>query len=275
MFQENAKVVDHYTIASKTHLIKLHCPKIAAIIRPGQFVMIKLPGGNDPLLGRPFALYDTTLDDQGKPTGIEIVYLELGKMTSLLPAVVPGQSIETWGPLGKPFPIFPDKDHVAFIAGGIGQTPFLAFGKQLLGIKAYGGDALKKSLNKVTMIYGVRSAPFLAGVDHFESIGLNLFCATDDGSQGFHGRVTELLKTLPNAEHWYGCGPEPMLHALCRLALENNTPCHVSLESPMACGLGICFSCVVKVKTEAEGGWDYKRICVDGPVFNAETLVLE
>jgi dihydroorotate dehydrogenase electron transfer subunit len=66
-----------------------------------------------------------------------------------------------------------------------------------------------------------------------------------------------------------------MLHALCKLALENNTPCHVSLESPMACGLGICFSCVVKVKTEAEGGWDYKRICVDGPVFNAETLVLE
>ena len=60
-----------------------------------------------------------------------------------------------------------------------------------------------------------------------------------------------------------------------KLALENNTPCHVSLESPMACGLGICFSCVVKVKTEAEGGWDYKRICVDGPVFNAETLVLE
>lgn len=145
MFQENAKVVDHFTIASKTHLIRLQCPKIASLIRPGQFVMIKLRG-NDPLLGRPFALYDTTLDDQGKPTGIEIVYLELGKMTSLLPAVVPGQTIDIWGPLGKPFPIFPNKDHVAFIAGGIGQTPFLAFGKQLLGIKAYGGDALKNRL---------------------------------------------------------------------------------------------------------------------------------
>jgi dihydroorotate dehydrogenase electron transfer subunit len=64
-----------------------------------------------------------------------------------------------------------------------------------------------------------------------------------------------------------------MLHALCKLAVEQKTPCHVSLESPMACGLGICFSCVVKVK--AEDGWDYKRICVDGPVFNAESLVLE
>ena len=147
MFQENAKVVDHFTIASKTHLIRLQCPKIALLIRPGQFVMIKLPGGNDPLLGRPFALYDTTLDAQGQVSGIEIVYLELGKMTSLLPAVVPGQTIDIWGPLGKPFSIFPNKDHVAFIAGGIGQTPFLAFGKQLLGIKAYGGDALKKSLN--------------------------------------------------------------------------------------------------------------------------------
>ena len=66
MFQENAKVVDHFTIASKTHLIRLQCPKIASLIRPGQFVMIKLPGGNDPLLGRPFALYDTTLDALGQ-----------------------------------------------------------------------------------------------------------------------------------------------------------------------------------------------------------------
>jgi len=273
MFQENAEVVDHKTIASKTHLIRLHCPKIAALIRPGQFVMIKLQGGNDPLLGRPFALYDTTFDEQGEISGIEIVYLEIGKMTSLLPSIIPGQSIEIWGPLGKPFPIFQDNAHVAFIAGGIGQTPFLAFGKQLLGIKAYGGDLPLKSLNKITMIYGVRNSSFLAGVDHFVSIGLNLFCATDDGSFGFHGRVTELLKTLPKVDHWYGCGPEPMLHALCKLALEQNIPCHVSLESPMACGLGICFSCVVKVK--AEDGWDYKRICVDGPIFNAESLVLD
>ena len=273
MFQEYAEVIGHNSIASKTHLIRLRCPKIAALIRPGQFVMIKLPGSNDPLLGRPFALYDTIDDDRGTPFGIEVVYLEVGKMTTRLPLVDSGQSVEVWGPLGQPFPIFDSNKHVVFIAGGIGQTPFLSFGKQLLGQKAYGGDSCKKWLDKITMIYGVRSASFLAGVDHFKNTGMELHCATDDGSTGFHGRVTELLLKLPPADHWYGCGPEPMLHALCKIANEKNAPCHVSLESPMACGLGICFSCVVKVKTES--GWDYKRICVDGPVFNSNALVVD
>lgn len=273
MFQENAEIVGHELIACKTYLVRLRCPKIASQIRPGQFVMIKLPQGNDPLLGRPFALYDTFLDAQGNASGIDIVYLQVGKMTNQFPSIGPGQYVDVWGPLGKPFPIFFEKKIVAFIAGGIGQTPFLAFGKQLLGLKAYGGDAPQKVAEKISMIYGVRSAPFLAGVEHFKSIGLELFCATDDGSTGFHGRVTELLKTLPVADHWYGCGPEPMLHALSHLAKEKNTQCHVSLESPMACGLGICFSCVVKIKT-AEG-WDYKRICVDGPVFDSNSLVLD
>ncbi len=273
MFQESAEIVAHELIAFKTYLVRLRCPKIASQIRPGQFVMIKLPQGNDPLLGRPFALYDTFCDEQGNASAIDIVYLQVGKMTSLFPLIGLGQSVEVWGPLGKPFPIIPEKKIVTFIAGGIGQTPFLAFGKQLLGLKAYGGDSPEKVANKIVMIYGVRSAPFLAGVEHFKSIGMELLCATDDGSFGFHGRVTELLKTLPKVDHWFGCGPELMLHTLSFLAKEKNVPCHISLESPMACGLGICFSCVVKIKTEE--GWDYKRICVDGPVFDSNSLVFD
>jgi dihydroorotate dehydrogenase electron transfer subunit len=122
----------------------------------------------------------------------------------------------------------------------------------------------------VSLYYGVRSADLAAGVDDFRQAGASVHLASDDGSVGHHGYVTELLKTRPPPQHIVGCGPEPMLHALMKLAHDWQVPCHVSLETPMACGVGICFSCVTKVKTA--DGWDYRRVCVDGPVFDAATL---
>ncbi len=100
-----------------------------------------------------------------------------------------------------------------------------------------------------------------------------MYLATDDGSAGFHGFVTQLLKAQPPHERplqLFGCGPEPMLRALADLAAQWAVPCHLSLETPMACGVGVCFSCVTPVRTET--GWDYRRVCVDGPVFDAATL---
>jgi len=271
MYQVNAEILHQEKIAEKTYLIRLRCPEIASLIRPGQFIMIRIPTGSDPLLGRPFALYDLAFDLNGVLLGIDVVYLQVGKMTCLLPNLTVGKFVEVWGPLGKPFPIFPDVKKVTFVAGGIGQTPFLTFAKQLLGIHGYGGDAPRKMLDSVEMIYGVRNKSYFAGVSEFEKAGIQMALATDDGSKGFHGRVTQLLEQKPATDHWYGCGPEPMLKALGDLAHEKKVSCHVSLESPMACGLGICFSCVVKVKTG--DGWDYRRICVDGPVFDSNCLV--
>jgi dihydroorotate dehydrogenase electron transfer subunit len=122
----------------------------------------------------------------------------------------------------------------------------------------------------VSLYYGVRTADLAAGVEDFSATGAVVHLASDDGSLGFHGFVTQLLEQLPAPAHLFGCGPEPMLHALAGLARRRGVPCHLSLETPMACGVGICFSCVTAVRTGA--GWDYKRVCVDGPVFDAQCL---
>jgi dihydroorotate dehydrogenase electron transfer subunit len=116
----------------------------------------------------------------------------------------------------------------------------------------------------------VRTAVLAAGVDDFHAAGASVHLSTDDGTLGQRGRVTELLDQFPPPSHFVGCGPEPMLRALWDHARRRQIPCHLSLETPMACGIGICFSCVTAVRTES--GWDYRRVCLDGPVFDAACL---
>jgi dihydroorotate dehydrogenase electron transfer subunit len=263
-------VRENVLLARQTYRIRLHCPELARAIRPGQFVMIRLPGHNDPLLGRPFALYDTVLDDAGQPIAIDVVYLVVGKLTGLLATLRPDDRVEVWGPLGNGFPDFRDLDHIALVAGGIGQTPFLAHIRDLLGTRGYGGRPPRRMAQRVSLYYGVRSADLAAGIEDFRAAGATVHLATDDGSLGYHGFVTQLLESHEPPQHLVGCGPEPMLHALAQLAGRWGVPCHLSLETPMACGVGICFSCVTRVRT-AEG-WDYRRVCVDGPIFDAAYL---
>jgi dihydroorotate dehydrogenase electron transfer subunit len=273
MFHHTARVTEHLRLADRTFRVRLDCPDIAAAIRPGQFVMLRLPGTSDPLLGRPFALYDTALDAAGKPVGFDVVYLVVGKMTGKLTGVEAGEPLEVWGPLGRPFLDVGTPERITFVAGGIGQTPFLAYARELLGTRGFGGVAPRKRTDKVKLYYGVRTAALAAGVDDFRAAGVEVHLASDDGSLGFKGFVTQLLESHGPTAPLVGCGPEPMLHALTRLAAKWDVPCQVSLETPMACGVGICFSCVTKVKTV--DGWDYKRVCVDGPVFETSQLVWE
>jgi dihydroorotate dehydrogenase electron transfer subunit len=263
-------VVENVVLARNTYRIRLHAPELARDIRPGQFLMIRLPTGSDPLLGRPFALYDTVLDAKGQPLAVDVVYLVVGKLTRLLASLRTGDKVEVWGPLGNGFPDFNDLDHIGLVAGGIGQTPFLAHVRELLGRRGYGGRPGRQSARRVSLYYGVRTAELAAGVDDFRDAGAEVHLASDDGSLGFHGFVTQLLEQHEPLQHLVGCGPEPMLRALAGLAQRRGTPCHLSLETPMACGVGICFSCVTKVKTA--DGWDYRRVCVEGPVFDAACL---
>jgi dihydroorotate dehydrogenase electron transfer subunit len=272
MVHRTARVLEHVVLAERTFRIRLHCPELARAIRPGQFVMLRLSGTTDPLLGRPFALYDTVLDADNTPIGIDVVYLVVGKMTGRLAEVTVGESLQVWGPLGKPFLDVGTPETVTLVAGGIGQTPFLAYSRELLGLRGYGGDAPRRRASKVVLYYGVRTAALAAGVSDFQALGVDVRLASDDGSTGTKGFVTQLLSAGGPTGPLVGCGPEPMLHALMKIARAWSVPCQVSLETPMACGIGICFSCVTKVKTE--DGWDYKRVCVDGPVFDAEQLVL-
>jgi dihydroorotate dehydrogenase electron transfer subunit len=274
-FQGPVPVTVNRALARNTYLIRLHAPALAEAIRPGQFLMLRLVGGTDPLLGRPFALYDTVVSEGGQAIGVDVVYLVVGKLTGLLARLRAGDEVEAWGPLGNGFPDLTGVEHVGLVAGGIGQTPFLAHVRELLGGRGYGGHKAREMVRRVSLYYGVRSADLAAGVDDFRAAGAEVQLATDDGSLGFHGLVTALLErrlceAADPPQHLVGCGPEPMLRTLATLAHKRGLPCHVSLETPMACGIGVCFSCVTLVRTP--DGQDYRRVCVEGPVFDAGCL---
>lgn len=275
--QHRVRVLENVRLARDTYRVRFHCPEIARRIVPGQFLMLRLADCNDPLLGRPLALYDTVLadGDRGEPVGLDVVYLVLGKMTSRLARLVAGQELEVWGPLGNGFS--PQQtEQLIMVAGGIGQTPFPALAREHLGLRTYGDPPRAvQRVARVTLCYGARNRDYLAGVDDFERLGVDVRMSTDDGSAGHHGLVTDLLaQTLTEAKgpvRVVCCGPEPMMAAVARMTAERGVPCQVSLETPMACGIGICFSCVAKVR-DADGAWDYKRTCVEGPIFAAEQI---
>ncbi len=266
-------------MARNTYRLRLHCPEMARRIVPGQFFMVRPSRGSDPLLGRPFALFDTYDDEQGQPIGFDFGYVTVGKLTGLMPTWKVGDEVSIWGPLGNGFPVVPaETKHLMCVAGGIGQTPFLAVARELLTSRRYGSPTREVAARpkKVTLSYGARSADYLAGLDLFAIDGLDVRLATDDGSRGHHGFVTDLLRQSLASDCppdlIYCCGPEPMMHAVQKIATAAKIPCWLSLETPMACGIGICFSCVAKIQQD-DGEWDYRRTCLEGPVFPAAKVV--
>ena len=174
------------------------------------------------MLGRPFALYDVATDAGGTPNAIDVVYLVVGRGTLALSHRKPGERLPVWGPLGNGFGP-PPAGQVLFVAGGIGQTPFLALGRWWLGKMSYGlatpgqvppcsGSAPGRHVSTpATLLYGVRNAAMLAGLNDFRQAGIEVEIATDDGSAGHHGYVTDLLaRRLNEGERppgLSGCGP--------------------------------------------------------------------
>ena len=273
-------VEENVRLARDTYRVRFACPEIARRIVPGQFLMLRLAGYDDPLLGRPLALYDTVLDAKGESTGIDLVYLVTGKLTSKLALLERGQKLEVWGPLGNGFAPQPEP-HLIMVAGGIGQTPFVALAREALGSRRYGESPRAVTpARKVTLCYGARTRDYLAGIDDFQKADAAVRLSTDDGTAGHHGLVTDLLRQVLSEEENLAscrvacCGPEPMMAAVAEITAAHGVPCQVSLETPMACGIGICFSCVARVR-DASGGWDYRRTCVEGPVFDARAISFE
>lgn len=239
---------------------------------PGQFYMLRDHRSCDPLIGRAFAMYDC--DSAG--SWVDIVYLVKGKLTSSIAQLEPGRALSLWGPLGNSFDYAPT-EHLIMVAGGIGQTPFLCLAREALGHQQF-GERPSGYANRVSLCYGVRSSRYLAGVEAFQKAGVSLHLATDDGSDGGPPRlVTNLLTQLLERQASLAgvrvvcCGPEAMMQSAAQIAQEFGVACQVSLETPMACGLGICFTCVAKVGTPEQ--WDYKRTCVEGPIFDAAEIV--
>lgn len=268
------EIVFNECVATDTYRIRFRFPELAERIVPGQFLMVRIAQADDPLIGRPFALYDTSSSEHSEILDcLDFIYLVSGKMTRRLAHLTPGQKLDVWGPLGNGFPVR-QVDHLIMVAGGIGQTPFLAMAKEHLSRQAYGTPPrIGASARRVTLCYGARRASYFACLDEFESIGVTVKLCTDDGSAGRHGYVTAALQDeLDNAtsesRHVIACGPEPMLKAVSECVIKANQAAEVSLETPMACGIGICFSCVAPIRDDL-GQVDYRRTCVEGPVFDA------
>ncbi len=269
-------ITENIQIARDTYRVRFHCPPIADAFLPGQFVMLRLAEADDPLLGRPLAIYNVA-EGPGEDSGLlDIVYLRVGRMTGRLAAMEPGRPLEVWGPLGNGFAP-QETDRLIMVAGGIGQTPFLTLAQECLGSRQFGDPPRRVPVvEDVTLCYGARSDEYLAGVDDFRAADVDVRLSTDDGSTGHQGLATDLIR--PVIEESFGscrivcCGPEPMMEAVAKIARELDVPCQVSLESPMACGIGACFSCVTKIR-DAEGNIDYRRTCVEGPVFDADRVV--
>ena len=268
-------VAENVRLARDTYRIRVGCGEIARRVVPGQFVMLKMSHGADPLLGRPLAVYDVIDDAQGKPHFLDIVFIVVGKMTGLLAEASTGTRLEAWGPLGNGFPPTPAA-HLLMVAGGIGQTPFLMLAREYSRRRTYGEPPREvPAAKKITLCYGARSSEYLAGVEDFRKLGVDVKISTDDGSAGHRGFVTELIapavESSPLSCRIVCCGPEPMMESAARIARELGVPCQVSLETPMACGIGVCFSCVKKIR-DASGNWDYRRTCIEGPVFDGNNV---
>ncbi len=289
----SARIVSHSRIADSTWRLRLDCPSIASKATPGQFAMIRIPSRNDPLLARPLAVYDSFGDEAGKGGEplrryADFIYAVHGRFTTALRDIPVGQELIAWGPLGNGFQI-PAVNHLVLVAGGIGQTALLSLGRERLGHTTYGPPSRLRpaGCRRVTCCWGARHAGLFGGIEDYRAAGIEVHQATLDGSAGLRGTVVDLLDSLfrpvgrpsttaadqaaPLSVHVACCGPDPMMAAVAHWSAARQMPCSVSLEAPMACGVGICFTCVARVR-DGSGGWDYRRTCIEGPVFDATRI---
>lgn len=249
MLAQDVEVLSREPLGGGYNRILVRAPEVARRARPGQFVMLRPRPGTQPLLNRPFSFYDVDLAGGT----LTFLSLDLGPGSRLIGRSAPGDRIFLVGPLGNTFRKVEGRRPI-FVAGGVGVAPFLHLGKEL------GGG---------TLLFGGRTREALVDIDHLEGAGLKVLASTDDGTFGRKGNVTDLLLEVLR-EHrdvaLYGCGPNPMLRVLCRIAVAEGLPCQVSVDQKMACGFGTCMGCMIQT---AEG---YKRVCKEGPIFEAKDL---
>jgi dihydroorotate dehydrogenase electron transfer subunit len=260
-----ATVIDLHRRGSRYFVLDLAVPDLGAQSRPGQFVMLSVGEAIDPLLRRPMAVYGV-LRDGGATCGISLLIEEHGRGTRLLARARPGQQLRVLGPLGRPFRAARTGVEHLLVMGGVGSAPFPLFAAELVAAG-----------HRVRTFLGGRSRTDLLCREEFSALDVPVHVATDDGSEGFAGFVTGALQQYldgdPGAVALYSCGPTPMMRATDAIAREKDLPHQVSLEAPMACGIGVCLSCVVPVRDG--DGWHYERICREGPVFDSKRLLWE
>ena len=254
-----ARVLATSEVAADFYVTRLRAAKIAATVEPGQFVNLRVHDSMSPLLRIPLSVSAANAD----AGTIEVMYEDLGPKSRILSRCRPGDELACLGPLGNTFPAASRGRRVVLVAGGIGLPPILFYGNAVTGTTT------------VSLLVGARYAAKLPPADLFGESAARVSIATDDGSAGHRGMVTELLESeldLPGPAVVCSCGPHAMMAAVAAICRNRNIPCHVSLEEYMACGFGVCVGCVVERDPGADGLHAYSRfsrICVDGPVYEA------
>lgn len=263
----DAEVLFSTRLSNDYSVVGFRAPAIAAAIRPGQFVMIRTAPGDAPLLRRPYSVFERLRDANGRAIGFTILNKQVGVGSRMLFRAAPGAAFPCLGPLGRAFSPPPAGSEAWMVAGGTGLAPFATLTEELT---AAGG--------RCRLFYGARTGAELLCLDRFEPLNIEITLATEDGSRGDAGRVTvplarELASTHERAPVViYACGPEAMLKAVAGLAARHGLACEVATERRMGCGMGGCYSCVIRVRTP-EGGTRYARSCIEGPVFSATDIV--
>jgi dihydroorotate dehydrogenase electron transfer subunit len=236
-------------------------------VLPGQFAMIKPHGDYEPLLRRAMAYYRSAIVNDARI--VEFIYQVLGRGTQMLGRLKPGDSVDLLGSLGNTFDIEAARGREALlVAGGVGSAALFMLAEELLTRQ-------------------IRTRLFIGGANRGDLCGLSDFIdllsvdrvigTTVDGSYGEMGFVTVPLEKHLESHRGdpmiiYACGPDAMLHRVSQIAENHAIPAELSLESPMACGFGICVGCAVAVKADCPEGFVYKKVCTDGPVFRSDEL---
>ena len=258
-----ANILANIEIAPAHFQMTLECPEIAAIVKPGQFIHVLISHQLDPLLRRPFTIYKA---QNGK---IDILFQVIGKGTLLLSQKLPGDAVDVMGPLGNDFSIPDDLKTAVLVGGGVGIATLMLLAEEL-----------RRGERRVLTLIGAKNQSMLLGVDEFQDIGSEVYVSTDDGSCGYKGYVTKLLQEiLPDVPKYqnsiiYACGPDEMLKNVAKISADFNLPSQIAIENRMGCGVGACLGCVHKVKTQ-NGKYAYKRVCVEGPVFDGQEIIWE
>jgi dihydroorotate dehydrogenase electron transfer subunit len=258
----DAVVVSREPLDGPYLLLTVRHAEVARAARAGQFVMIKAGTSAEPPLRRPFSILTV---DPGAET-FRLFLKTIGAGTRALAALEPGDLAQCLGPLGRPFTVPAPGHEALLIAGGYGIAPFHLFCEELL-----------RAGGRARVFYGGQAAADLQVREPFAAMGVPLVPTTDDGSLGHHGRVTEAVEEYLDARTGpvtlYACGPDPMLHAVARLAARRGLPAEVSLDPWMGCGVGTCLGCVVWMQSASEPRPHYRCACTEGPVFDAREVV--
>jgi len=263
MIQIKTRILHNKAIQKHYFRLIMKAPQIVNSAKPGQFVNIRLTDTFEALLRRPFSIHKV------KGENIELLYEVVGQGSEILSQRKPGEYLDIIGPLGNGFSytlhVIHHTLHV-LVAGGMGVAPLVFLAEKLNECKR------KNTEEKTLVLIGAKTKSQILCEKEFKELGCDVRISTDDGSKGFKGKATDLLKHLLSAKSQepstiYACGPRPLLKEIVVISKRYNIPAQVSLEEHMACGIGACLGCVVNTK---EG---YKRVCKEGPVFDADEIV--